>query len=137
MKHIKRILSILIAALLAFGFVPVAHAATSGDIQILGMGGDEGIFEFFNGSQWKSLTVPFWRSLPDGNYAFCLESHKEQPMGDNYNLSGALYSENVLAGVRSILLYGFPNKFGALTEDEAHYATQAAIWTWSAILIAV
>jgi len=131
MKHTKRILSILIAALLAFGIaIPSAYAAPDNDTLIFSVGGDTGIFEIYNGQEWKALTVPFWMEAGDGSWAFCLESHKEQPMGDNYSMSSALYSANVLRGVRAILLYGFPNVLGGLTETQAHYATQAAIWTW-------
>ena len=131
MKHTKRIFSFLVAALLIFGIAaPLAHAAPSEDIQILSMGGDEGIFEIFNGLEWKSLTVPFFMDITDGNVAFCLESEKSQPFGDSYSVSQAFYSASVLAGVRSIIIYGYPNNRGGLTEAQCWYATQTAIWTF-------
>ena len=132
MKHTKRILSFLLAALLAFGVaIPAAHAAPDDSTQIMTIGGDDSIFEYFNGLQWNAMVVPFWfASSNGGNIAFCLESNKTQPTGDGYHISSALYSENVLAGVRSILIYGYPNNLGGLTETQCWYATQVAIWTW-------
>ena len=47
MKYTKRILSFLIAALLAFGVaIPAAHAAPDNSTQILTVGGDDSIFEY-------------------------------------------------------------------------------------------
>ena len=131
MKHTKRILSILLAAMLVLGlFAPAAHAAPSDNLQILSAGGGTGIFEFYNGLEWGPLTVPFFVDITEGNHAFCLESDKEQPFGDGYSVSQAFYSASVQKGIRAILLYGYPNVLGGLTEIEAQYATQAAIWTF-------
>ena len=92
-QYTKRILSFLIAALLAFGVaIPAAHAALDNNIHIITMGGEDGIFEFFNGLEWKSLVVPFWMEMNDENVAYCLESNKTQPMGDGYHIAQALYS---------------------------------------------
>ncbi|MDR2686708.1 MAG: Cys-Gln thioester bond-forming surface protein, partial [Oscillospiraceae bacterium] len=130
----KRIISFLIAALLAFGVAaPLAHAAPADNINIIGMGGDTGIFEYDYGDPEHTmipLTVPFFMETNDGNIAFCLESDKSQPMGDGYNISQAFYSENVQRGVRAILLHGLPNDDGGLEMTAAWYATQVAIWTW-------
>ncbi|MCL2299917.1 MAG: SpaA isopeptide-forming pilin-related protein, partial [Firmicutes bacterium] len=86
---------------------------------------------YYNGLAWGVLTVPFWiTATSGGNIAYCLESNKHQPWGDDYHVSSALYSEHVLAGVRAILLHGYPNEWGDLELVEVWAATQAAIWTW-------
>jgi len=138
MKHIKRISAFLLTAILALGlFAPLAHAAPDGNTAIVDAGGANGIFEVLLGGAWTPLSVPFWIEENGGNVSFCLESNKSAPEGDGYSMSEALYSEYVQTGVRAILLHGFPNDSGGLSETEARYATQAAIWTWSAILITV
>ena len=132
MKHIKRILSVLIAALLAFGIAaPAAQAAPDTDTGIVQIGNQIGLFEILHSGSWVDLPVPFWITTEDDpSIAFCLESDKDQPKGDNYSVSQAIYSPNVLKGIRAILLHGFPNDFGGLSGVEAWYATQVAIWTW-------
>jgi len=130
-KHIQHFLSFLLAALLAFGTAaPLAYAAPDNNLDIYSVGGADDIFEFYNGLKWDGLTVPFWIELNDGNHAFCLESDKSQPFGDGYSVSQAFYNASVQRGIRAILLHGFPNGLGGLTETQAHYATQVAIWSW-------
>jgi len=136
MKHSKKILSILLAAVLAVGiFIPASGYMTGSsgpgsNTQIIGIGGDTGIFEIFNGQEWIALTVPFWLDAIGGNPAFCLESNRDQPQGDGYRISNALYSENVMRGVRAILVRGFPNDYRGLEMNMAWYVTQVAIWTY-------
>ncbi len=132
MKYIKRILGFLLAAMLAFSVaVPAAHAESDPNTQIITIGGDNSSLEYFNGLVWNPLVVPFWITMTNGgNISYCLESNKTQPTGEGYHVSQALYSDNVLSGVKAILLYGYPNDHGGLNTTQAWYATQAAIWTW-------
>jgi TQXA domain-containing protein len=64
------------------------------------------------------------------NIAYCLESDKEQPSGEGYSAAGALYNTAVINGIQTILMHGYPNANGGLSDAEARYATQFAIWSW-------
>jgi len=135
MKNLKRILSTFLAVLLAFCVaIPTAHAAPDNSTGIDTISGERGIFEVDYGPPWYGLyplTVPFWVTTDSsGSVAYCLESDQDQPWGDGYGVSQALFDETVSKGIRAILLHGMPNDCGGLTEREARYATQTAIWTW-------
>ena len=140
MKHSKRILSILLAVMLALGLLaPAAQAAPPASARIIGVGGDTGIFEVYYSNTWNPLNVPFWRIENEFALAFCLESDADAPVagGSSYNVTAAMYNNTVVNGLRAILMHGAPNDTGGLQAGQAWYATQAAVWTWSAILIAV
>jgi len=129
MKHYKKLLAILLTAMLALGlFAPLAHAAPDGSAGIVLTDWHTGMMQILAGI-WQSLPVPFWNEAGSGAVSYCLESDKDPPDGEGYGMTGALYSDDVQKGIRAILLHGFPNDSGGLTEIEARYATQAAIWT--------
>ena len=131
MKNHRKLLLILFAALLALGlFAPLAHAAPWNNTFITCTGSETGIFEIFGESDWQPLPIPFWGETSSRSIAYCLESGKSPPNCDSYSVSQALYDETVTRGIRAILLHGFPNGLGGLTETQAHYATQVAIWSW-------
>jgi TQXA domain-containing protein len=129
MKHYKKLLAILLTAMLALGlFAPLAHAAPEGDATIVLTGWHTGILQVLAGF-WQPLPVPFWNEASDGAVAYCLDSDLDSPDGDGYSMTGDLFSEDVQRGIRAILLHGYPNDCGGLTETEARYATQTAIWS--------
>ena len=131
MKHFKRVLSILLAAMLVFGIaIPVAHAAPGNNVRIIGVGGDVGIFEVYYSGAWHPLNVPYWRIQDQFALAFCLESDADAPIDEGYRISAAMYNTTVVNGIKAILLHGAPNDTGGLQAGQAWYATQAAIWTW-------
>jgi hypothetical protein len=51
------------------------------------------------------LPVPFWASLEDDALAYCLESDRDQPKGDDYSVSQAFYNTRTLTGVQAIPAY--------------------------------
>jgi len=131
MKHFKRILSILLAAMLVIGLaIPVAHAAPGSNVRIIGVGGDEGIFEVYYSGAWHSLSVPYWRIQDRFALAFCLESDATAPHDEGYSIAAAMYNTATVNGIKAILLHGAPNDTGGLQAGQAWYATQTAIWTW-------
>ena len=133
MKHFKRILSIFIAVMLVFGIaIPAVHAAPGSHVNIVGVGGDEGIFEVFYSGAWHPLSVPYWRIQDRFALAFCLESDADSPHDEGYNQTAesAFANATVRNGIKAILLHGAPNDTGGLQAGQAWYATQTAIWVW-------
>ena len=131
MKHTKRILSILLAAMLVFSVaIPTVYAAPGSHVNIVGVGGDTGIFEVYYSSAWHPLNVPYWRIQDQFALAFCLESDATAPTNDSYSIAAAMYNTTVQNGLKAILLHGAPNATGGLQAGQAWYATQTAIWTW-------
>jgi len=130
MKHFKRIISIFLAALLSLGLLLPAQAALPDDLYIETIGSTTGLFEVLRTITWDPLPVPFWASLADDALAYCLESDRDQPKGDDYSVSQAFYNTKTLTGVQAILMHGAPNDMGGLTGVQAVYATQVAIWCW-------
>jgi len=130
MKYSKRILSILLAALLTLSIaaLPPARAAPGDEIRIVNVGSGR-ILETFVEGAWWAMPVPFWAS-GDGSVAYCLESDKDSPINDGYGMAEALYNESVSRGIRAILLHGWPNDDGGLDPTAARCATQAALWSW-------
>ena len=131
MKHLKRILGIFLSALLVFGVaIPTAYAAPGSNVNIVGVGGDTGVFEVFYSGAWHPLNVPYWRIQDQFALAFCLESDATAPTNDGYNIAVAMYNTATVNGLKAILLHGAPNDTGGLQTGQAWYATQVAIWVW-------
>jgi len=137
----KKSISILLAVIMIAGLfsgigVPTVNAAPGSNPEIYCYGGfgSPGALEYRRNDtgEWVDISCPYWRTRETGAVSFCLESDMDSPNGESYrqvNFS-AVYSAGTLNGIRAMLLHGYPNDYNGLSEDEAHYATQIAIWSW-------
>ena len=86
-------------------------------------------FQTYNTSgTWVDLQTPaHWTS--DGQVAYCLQTSKDNPYNASYSsVDGeAIYDDYVLAGLRAILVYGYPVDNGGFDDQAARYATANAI----------
>ena len=137
----KKSISFLLAIIMVVSIfsstgITSVHAAPGGnpDIYIYGGWGLDGAFEYRrnDNGEWDTLTCPYWRTSDTGSISFCLESNQESPNWESYHAvdSFAVYSSRTLNGIKAILLHGYPSDLGGLSDDEAHYATQLALWSW-------
>lgn len=100
-------------------------AKLNGGISLLSTGDAGGFMEYYPGVGAYSISI-------DGRVAYCLDSIKNTPFSTSYNRGGKI-SDNV---VKAILYHGYPNnasglmqKYG-LSENEARYYTQVALWQY-------
>ena len=86
-------------------------------------------FQTYNTSgTWVDLQTPaHWTS--DGQVAYCLQTSKDNPYNAAYSsVEGeAIYDDYVLAGLRAILVHGYPVDNGGFDDQAARYATANAI----------
>ena len=137
----KKIISTLLAVIMIAGIfsgvtIPTVHAAPGANENIYCYGGfgSPGALEYQrrDTGEWEDISCPYWRTRDTGAISFCLESDAESPHGESYRRvsSFAVYSSRTNNGIRAILLHGYPSDLGGLSDDEAHYATQLALWSW-------
>ena len=141
MKHIKRIIVFLIMAILAAALAVSAFAQAPGsNIRILEESYPPDMIEFYYGGtgswqeatgSWQRFGFPLWCDQVTGNPAYCLESHLSGPYSTDYSqvMEDAYADGATRAGVRAILLHSASGCDG-LTESQARYATQYALWSW-------
>ena len=89
--------------------------------------------EYYNGSRWKDLNTPKHWIESTGQVCYCIEHSEGNPHGASYTATApsAVFSAKTLAGLQTILMYGYPcNTPDGFTEDEARQATANAIRFW-------
>jgi len=137
-KSISFLLAIIMVASIFSGIGITVNAAPGNNTDIYQYGGfgSPGALEYQrrDTGEWSDISCPYWRTRDTLYVSYCLESDAEGPHGDGESYRrtdfNAVYSTRTLNGIRSILMHGYPADHGGLTADEAHYATQLAIWSW-------
>ncbi|MDR2753518.1 MAG: Cys-Gln thioester bond-forming surface protein [Oscillospiraceae bacterium] len=136
-KPISFLLAIIMIVSIFLGIGVTVNAApgTDTDIYCYGGFGSPNPLEYRRNDtgEWVDISCPYWRTRDTLSVSYCLESDAEGPTNDQgykrANFS-AVYSTSTLNGIRAILMHGYPADHGGLTADEAHYATQLALWSW-------
>ena len=139
----KKFISILLAVIMIAGIFSGSGISTvsaspgnNPEIYCYGGFGSPGALEYQrrDTGEWVDISCPFWRTRETLAISYCLESDAEGPLGDGESYKAvnfsAVYSARTLNGIRAILLHGYPCNTGGLSENEAQYATQLAIWSW-------
>lgn len=89
--------------------------------------------EYYSSDGWKDLNTPkHWIEQTD-EIVYCVEHAADNPHGDTYTATSpsSVFSGSTLAGLNSILMYGYPNNTpSGFTADEARQATANAIRFW-------
>lgn len=150
-KSLSKKLSLILACLLSFNILPIGNIkATATEIghkvTVNGMSPEEynqlyqnylnGIETYATGNTGLGIQlIPGIIAPPitiDGEVAYCLNLYKNFPVGSDYPTTTPY--EDV--GMRAILYHGYPvdksgmqGKYG-LTDEEARYYTQVAIWQY-------
>ena len=123
----RRSIAVLLCVMLMFcaAFSLTAYA----DSAVITTGTMYSYFQTYNTSgAWVDLQTPaHWTS--DGQVAYCLQTSKDNPYNAAYSsVEGeAIYDDYVLAGLRAILVHGYPVDNGGFDDQAARYATANAI----------
>jgi len=89
--------------------------------------------EYYSGGKWKDLNTPKHWIESTGQVCYCIEHSSGNPHGASYTATAPsqVFSANTLAGLQTILMYGYPcNTPEGFTADEARQATANAIRFW-------
>lgn len=89
--------------------------------------------EYYSGGKWKDLNTPKHWIESTGQVCYCIEHSDGNPHGASYTAAApsSVFSANTLAGLQTILMYGYPcNTPEGFTADEARQATANAIRFW-------
>ena len=123
----RRSIAVLLCVMLMFSaaFTLAAYADTA----VITTSTMYSYFQTYNTSgTWVDLQTPaHWTS--DGQVAYCLQTSKDNPYNASYSsVDGeAIYDDYVLAGLRAILVHGYPVDNGGFDDQAARYATANAI----------
>ena len=123
----RRSIAVLLCVMLMFSaaFSLAAYADTA----VITTSTMYSYFQTYNTSgTWVDLQTPaHWTS--DGQVAYCLQTSKDNPYNAAYSsVEGeAIYDDYVLAGLRAILVHGYPVDNGGFDDQAARYATANAI----------
>ena len=85
--------------------------------------------EYYNGSKWKDLNTPRHWVESTGQVCYCIEHTDGNPHGATYTATAPsqVFGANTLAGLQTILMYGYPcNTPDGFTEDEARQTRSAS-----------
>ncbi len=150
-QNLNKNLSLVLACLLSFNIFPIGSIKASAEERVYkvivnGMSPEEynqlyqnysnGIENYATGNSGLGVQfIPGVIAPPitiDGEVGYCLNLYKNFPVGSDYPTSNPYYDDGMVA----ILYHGYPvdksgmqGKYG-LTDEEARYYTQVAIWQY-------
>ena len=134
MNKAKRILTLLLCALLTICALPLTALAAYAPVGTEDEPSSVRLFEYYNSEgNWVSLSTPHHWNTQTGEIAYCLEHKNGTPRGDTYTSFDPTesYPYAVYQGIYSILTYGYPaGGAGGLSAEQARYATANAIRFW-------
>ena len=139
MKHtITKLMALFMCLITLFSFVPaVASADEEPFPQNVTIESEKNnafdYLEYYSSGKWKDLNTPRHWIESTGQVCYCIEHSEGNPHGASYTATppSQVFSANTLAGLQTILMYGYPcNTPDGFTEDEARQATANAIRFW-------
>ena len=138
MKATKKLIAMLLCALMFLAVVPATAFADSGDtkgtVEIESQTNSAfDYLEYYSNGKWKDLNTPKHWIKSTGQVCYCIEHTDGNPHSDTYSPAApsSVFGANTLAGLQTILMYGYPcNTPDGFTEDEARQATANAIRFW-------
>ena len=139
MKHtITKLMALVMCLITLFSFVPAVASADEDPFpQNVTIESEKNnafdYLEYYSGGKWKDLNTPKHWIESTGQVCYCIEHSEGNPHGASYTATppSQVFSANTLAGLQTILMYGYPcNTPDGFTEDEARQATANAIRFW-------
>lgn len=138
MKATKKLIAMLLCALMLLALVPAAAFADSGNtkatVEIESQTNSAfDYLEYYSNGKWKDLNTPKHWIKSTGQVCYCIEHTDGNPHGATYTAAppSSVFSTSTLQGLQTILMYGYPcNTPDGFTEDEARQATANAIRFW-------
>lgn len=131
----KRIITLAICLLTLIGIFQSAHALAAGSTVTIESQTNSAFdyLEYYSNGSWHDLNTPRHWIEQTGEVVYCVEHSAGNPHGQTYTETSpsSVFSGSTLAGINSILMYGYPNnKPSGFTDDEARQATANAIRFW-------
>ena len=139
MKHtLIKLMALVMCLITLFSFVPAVASADEDPFpQNVTIESEKNnafdYLEYYSGGKWKDLNTPKHWIESTGQVCYCIEHSEGNPHGASYTATppSQVFSANTLAGLQTILMYGYPcNTPDGFTEDEARQATANAIRFW-------
>ena len=131
----KRIITLAICLLTLIGIFQSAHALAAGSTVTIESQTNSAFdyLEYYSNGSWHDLNTPRHWIEQTGEVVYCVEHSAGNPHGQTYTETSpsSVFSGSTLAGINSILMYGYPNnKPSGFTDDEARQATANALRFW-------
>lgn len=131
----KRIITLAICLLTLIGIFHSAPALAAGSTVTIESQTNSAFdyLEYYSNGSWHDLNTPRHWIEQTGEVVYCVEHSAGNPHGQTYTETSpsSVFSGSTLAGINSILMYGYPNnKPSGFTYDEARQATANALRFW-------
>lgn len=131
----KRLMALLLCLLTLIGVIPFGGAFAAGSTVTIESQTNSAFdyLEYYKDGRWHELNTPKHWIEQTGEVVYCVEHSAGNPHGQTYTATSpsSVFSGSTLAGINSILMYGYPNnKPSGFTDDEARQATANALRFW-------
>ena len=131
----KRLVAFLLCVLTIVGVMPFVTALAAEPTVTIESQTNSAFdyLEYYKDGKWQDLNTPRHWIESTGQICYCIEHSEGNPHGDTYTAASpsSVFSSSTLAGVQSILMYGYPcNTPSGFTADEARQATANALRFW-------
>ncbi len=131
----KRLMALLLCLLTLIGVIPFGGAFAAGSTVTIESQTNSAFdyLEYYKDGRWRDLNTPKHWIEQTGEVVYCVEHSAGNPHGQTYTATSpsSVFSGSTLAGINSILMYGYPNnKPSGFTDDEARQATANALRFW-------
>lgn len=131
----KRLMALLLCLLTLIGVIPFGGAFAAGSTVTIESQTNSAFdyLEYYKDGRWHDLNTPKHWIEQTGEVVYCVEHSAGNPHGQTYTATSpsSVFSGSTLAGINSILMYGYPNnKPSGFTDDEARQATANALRFW-------
>ena len=131
----KRIITLAICLLTLIGIFQSAPAFAAGSTVTIESQTNSAFdyLEYYSNGSWHDLNTPRHWIEQTGEVVYCVEHSAGNPHGQTYTETSpsSVFSGSTLAGINSILMYGYPNnKPSGFTDDEARQATANTLRFW-------
>ncbi len=131
----KRIVAFLLCVLTIVGVMPFGTALAAESTVTIESQTNSAFdyLEYYKDGTWHDLNTPRHWIESTGQICYCVEHSEGNPHGATYTAASpsSVFSASTLAGMQSILMYGYPcNTPSGFTADEARQATANALRFW-------
>lgn len=130
----SRIFALILCVLTLLTLIPTGAFAAGNTVTIESERNDAfDYLEYYKDGSWHDLNTPKHVIEQTGEICYCVEHSETNPHGDTYTATApsAVFGANTLAGLQTILMYGYPcNTPSGFTADQARQATACAIRFW-------
>ena len=108
----KRLVAFLLCVLTIVGVMPFGTALAAEPTVTIESQTNSAFdyLEYYKDGKWQDLNTPRHWIESTGQICYCIEHSEGNPHGDTYTAASpsSVFSSTTLAGVQSILMYGYP-----------------------------